>query len=86
MSAQFEDMWRDAKRYRIEEFKPFGVIGGVLWAPALIRDRWRILELHLDVARDGASQVFSLVGNGANVVSLVHAALKRRDRPKALRA
>lgn len=73
---QFQELWAGAKHYRIEEFQPFAIVGGQLWAPAYIKEKWRILELDLGVARDGAGQVFALTGS-RNIVSFVHAALKR---------
>lgn len=79
---QFEELWAEAKRYRIEEFKPFAIVGGQLWAPAYIKDKWRVLELDLNVARMGAGQVFALAADANNVVSMVHAAIGR-DRKAA---
>ena len=79
---QFEELWAQAKRYRIEAFKPFALVNGQLWAPAYIKNKWRILTLDLDTARQGAGNVFALCGDGGNVVSLVRAAMKRRDRPR----
>lgn len=81
MVASFEETWAGAKRYRIEQFKPFALVGEnrtTLWAPAYIRDRWRILELDLDVAKQGASNVFVLANDAGNIVSFVKAAIARR--------
>ena len=74
---QFEELWAQAKRYRIEAFKPFALVNGQLWAPAYIKGKYRILELDMSVARDGAGQVFGLAGDAQNIVSFVHAAMKR---------
>lgn len=77
--AEFYELWRDAKRCPIEKFRPFAIVEGKLWAPAYIKDRWRVLELDLSVALDGASQVFCLAGDQKNLVSFVHEAMKRRQ-------
>lgn len=76
----FEDAWRESKRYRIEEFKPFALVNGQLWAPAYIKNKWRILELDMSVAKNGAGQVFALAGDARNIFSFVHAAASRDDR------
>ena len=51
-------------------------VKGQLWAPAYIKDRWRVLELDLEVARRGAWNVFSLAGDGTNIMSFVRAAIE----------
>lgn len=77
--SPFENEWRENKRLIIGDFAPFGLVGGKLWAPAWIKDRWRVLELDLDVARKGAANVFALAGDGSNVVSLFQAVMRRSD-------
>ncbi len=76
-APEFKELWAQAKRYRIEEFKPFAIVGGKLWAPAYIKGKYRILELDMNVARMGAGQVFALAADAHNIISLVHAAMER---------
>ena len=77
-----EEVFERAKQYDIERFGTFELVDGRLWAPAYIKNKWRILTLDLDTARQGAGNVFALCGDGGNVVSLVRAAMKRRDQKR----
>lgn len=78
---EFAEKWAEAKHYKVEALRPFGVVAGQLWVPTYVKERWRIFEVDLDLARTGAGNVFGLIGHrGENIVPLFKAALGRGPR------
>lgn len=69
------------KRYHVEDFRPFYIKEGQLWAPAYIKGRWRVLTAEPAIALKGTGIALGVLCDSGRILPFVRNAVKRRTYP-----